>query len=682
MRTLTNTLRSAQNAASRQPYLRVQARNTNLGIVNLKWTRIYAGTEEENQHALTLAGDGSLIRVRISSATDNLKLYRQRIARPLGGSGFNQWVYLDEYNIKAATVCSLGAEISLIFARANGEIYRYYSPDYGVNWEVEFAGYTTTGVNSLAAAHKPNGDLAIFIANEYTLYLIKRLSGIWQSCQPWTRSAGGLSGAAAVYADGDWKLMATGRDTDGNQKAWTLIYGDGGEVSPGNWTDLKVLASAPADSHYEFSRPFLDKPDDYRLSFLEKYSGSEAYKRTFFSSKVKGTYFLDNRWKEPCPFDSQTWYPLPPECSAGIALGHYGDYAWAGCAAGLWIAYLEEQTYDLTGDILSAQLDLSEDGGQATVELRQGSGIDFMEEGNELLISPGYRTPAGKEYSQGLSFVVQSQEYTSAGGKTSTILQATDGWTALERWTARSQLRWNMADQNGAPFIAYAVRAILEQVLDRAGLKLEIISHSDFIQEFFPDFTIHPGENGKNSVKRLLSFVPDLLFIEGNTAYLVNPLATDTPVYYYGLAPGSVPTGQARGPAPTEAYYRDDSWNVNRVLVEGKDPYTGEAMIAESFNWSSINKNGDRLETIEDENIRTAAQAHKRGAARLRKAEIYAGSGYIREPVNCGLQLYDVIEISDPRAGLMETRRRVLGIRLTYRPARAEYEQRVEIGGV
>jgi hypothetical protein len=222
----------------------------------------------------------------------------------------------------------------------------------------------------------------------------------------------------------------------------------------------------------------------------------------------------------------------------------------------------------------------------------------------------------------------------------------------------------------------------LDQVLARAGLKLEILSHSSFIYEFFPDFTIHAGEDGKTTVKRLLSFVPDRLFIEGYTAYLVNPLPTETPVYYYGLEPGSVPTGQARGPAPTESLYGEASWKINRVLVEGKDPFTGLAMIAESFNWTSIAGSGDRLEVIEDENIRTAEQAHKRGEARLRKADIYAGSGYIRIPVNCGLQPYDVMEINDPRAGLVETRRRVLGINLTYVPRKGEYEQKVELGRV
>lgn len=68
--------------------------------------------------------------------------------------------------------------------------------------------------------------------------------------------------------------------------------------------------------------------------------------------------------------------------------------------------------------------------------------------------------------------------------------------------------------------------------------------------------------------------------------------------------------------------------------------------------------------------------------ALLRKAEIYAISGALLVPVNCGQQLYDVIDVTDARAGLSAAKRRVLGMTLVYRPQRGEYLQRLEIGGV
>jgi hypothetical protein len=85
---------------------------------------------------------------------------------------------------------------------------------------------------------------------------------------------------------------------------------------------------------------------------------------------------------------------------------------------------------------------------------------------------------------------------------------------------------------------------------------------------------------------------------------------------------------------------------------------------------------------VEDLNIDTVAKAHERGDAYLRKAEMESISGFIRIPVNCAHQLYDVIAITDPLAGLAASKRRVLGISLSYLPAKAEYEQKILLGGV
>jgi len=47
-----------------------------------------------------------------------------------------------------------------------------------------------------------------------------------------------------------------------------------------------------------------------------------------------------------------------------------------------------------------------------------------------------------------------------------------------------------------------------------------------------------------------------------------------------------------------------------------------------------------------------------------------------------GQQLYDVVDISDSRAGLAATKRRVNGLTLVYSPRRGQYRQRLLLGGV
>jgi hypothetical protein len=66
----------------------------------------------------------------------------------------------------------------------------------------------------------------------------------------------------------------------------------------------------------------------------------------------------------------------------------------------------------------------------------------------------------------------------------------------------------------------------------------------------------------------------------------------------------------------------------------------------------------------------------------MRGVEMAAASGAILIPVNCGQQLYDVVDITDSRAGLSATKRRVSGLTLVYSPRRGEYRQRLLLGGV
>jgi len=75
-------------------------------------------------------------------------------------------------------------------------------------------------------------------------------------------------------------------------------------------------------------------------------------------------------------------------------------------------------------------------------------------------------------------------------------------------------------------------------------------------------------------------------------------------------------------------------------------------------------------------------KAGERGEAYLRQAEMEAVNGAILTPVNCGQQLYDVVDITDSRSGLSAAKRRVIGLTLVYRPRRGEYQQRLLLGGV
>jgi len=105
-------------------------------------------------------------------------------------------------------------------------------------------------------------------------------------------------------------------------------------------------------------------------------------------------------------------------------------------------------------------------------------------------------------------------------------------------------------------------------------------------------------------------------------------------------------------------------------------------ILADNFTWEEIGRRYDRSGRVADNNIGTVNAAKDRGQAVLRKMGMGTESGEIIAPVNCGLQMYDVVDITDSAAGLSGAKRRVVGLTLTYRPLKAEYRQRIILGGV
>ena len=667
MRTLSSTLMAAQQADSHVPYLKVIARNNQTGIVRLKWNRLYTGSEPDYYHAAAVAGDGSLIRVRVGPGVDNNKLYRQRITNPGSQSDFSTWTYTGQYGCQAVTAAFHNAEVGIFWVNLNRELKCLISTDYGATWgsavTIDYAPYDL--VEGITAAYKSNGDVAVFFTNENILYVKKRVNGNWQEKSGWDKSTGYLTSVTTFY-DGDWNLIVTGQDSAGNYKAWSLIYGDGDAAPAGEWSELREFASAPAGGDYEFRSVYMDKPDVFRVFYIEKFSGMQSYSRPFWSCALHETEFLSGLWREPVPFNLASEY--------GVAIAHHGDYCWLSNPNGVWRAELTEQVLELTPDVLNARMELHPSNGKLTLELRNDDGkylspgvgnLAVLETGCQLDFSPGYITSQGNEVSDGLSFRVEAYEHTSSGGKANLVFHAVDGWQFLGDWKARHQFRWN---KDTAEF---SVKQIMEFALARVGLKLAIKSQSPVVTGFCPDFTIHPGDIGASVMTRLLALVPDVLFIEGSTAYLVNPQVSDSSVYSYGVSHNIFKGRYSTG---VEA--------INQIRIEGHNADTSAPIVLDSFDWGQVDKFPERFQLLIDKNIGTIAEAGERGEALLRKFSIESISGVIHSPVNCGQQLYDVVDITDSRAGLSEVKRRVVSTILSYIPASSEYIHQLVLGGV
>ncbi|PKH46941.1 hypothetical protein KKB3_00245 [Dehalococcoides mccartyi] len=663
---LSPSLLSAQQSACACPKVKLTVRNRLDGASKLKWEEIYAGTQPEGYHSVAIAGDGAMIRIRIGDNPDNYRLYFQRVAQPAPGADFGQWTYSGSYFFSRAGVASFGNKVCVVAVDYNRNMFIFESTNNGQTWSapVKIGTSNTSQVYGVSIAFKPNGDMAVFYIERTLLCYKKRVNGNWQSRQQWDKSTDVLSGVSAVY-DGDWRLAVSGTDLSGCSKVWSLSLGDGADFAVGVWSPLYEFASAPAGGLYSYTSVSMDCPDVFRVCYLENYTGSVADKRAFLSHLVADTGFNDNIWRESVPTSMSSDY--------GFAMVNDGQYVYLAGISRIYRAKIAQNSLEIGADILRLESACGNLKGSLAVELDNSSGrytgagngeLDMLAPGSEIEFYPGYETESGNEYGPGQLYVIQSLERRIAGGKSSLLIRAEDAFCRLKRWRATNQMRWN---RNSSQL---SVRGILGYVLSKAGIRMEVLNASAQLGNFYPDFTIHVGDDGFELMGKLLSFVTDLVFLQGNCLYSIYPQAADNPLYSYGVT-HPVFSG----------IYADTSSEVNRVVLEGVDAASNLFMV-QGFVWEEIYQNHDLTLRLYDRNINTLAQAGERLDSCLRMAVLKQQMGQIVVPINCGQQLFDVISISQPECGLEGLIRRINGIRTSYEPCKGIYRQELSLGKV
>lgn len=598
MRTLSTTLLAAQKEPSRRPYVKVEVRDRAGAIERIAWQRLYTGTEPDSYHAVAMPGDNSLLRLRFNPSDANV--YLMRVASPGPGSDFSSWQAMGSAFAGGVALAAGGAEAMLFYvapAPNSDSVYYRQSNDYGQSWGPGYsagAPSPASPVGWLAAAYKPNGDLALFATAGTSLFVKTRTSGVWSDWQQWTNQLSQYTGVAVAY-QGDWNVAVSGKKASGLGGVWTAIYGDGYSETAGTWAILRELTLSSTTANIQFRCPSLAYSDVYRLFFVEKHTGQEAYSRPFWGHTLPGDDFSANLWREPGPFD------LASEYGVAIAIG---ATPWLSTPSGVWQGTTAAATVEVTADVVGLLVQITPFGGRARVELDNSGGkynslgsgaLAAIKEGSQLRISPGYYTTAGAESSAGPAFWIEGWEYLkdSRGSRLSLIGQ--DGWGLAQAWRARRQFAWSSGQQN--------VKQLLTFLLARCGLKLETLSQSSLLTGLYPAITFHPGATGADGVKRLLERVPDRLLFREERPQVKYLDPQEGSSYSYG---GQHPILAAR--------YARNSPLVNQVQVYGF------GVMAEAFSWGDIDRVLARLLQVHDLNLTTLSSAQDRASSELNQA--------------------------------------------------------------
>ena len=653
MRTITNALLTAQTAASGRPHMRVETLDMLAGVARPTTTRHYTGAEEAFHHAAAMPADGSLVRVRMTSADG--ALWVQRTADPGPASDFSPWTRLDT----AATacnvaVCSHGANV-LVFFRdpADPRVVRVReSADSGRTWAVRRVAATlaTGAVDWLAAACSATGTPALFLAaSDHQLYVTQRPASAWSALQAHDYALSDVTGLACDY-DTAWRLAVTGSDATGRHRLWSASF-------DGAWSPLLEITRADAGSGVTFDAPFLRLADVARLSVVERYTGAGGYRRPLMFSALAATPFDANSWADPVPF--------PGDAPYGVAIAGTADDLWFSAPNGVWHAALDTSARDLSADVLWLTMRESPNGGTVTVALRNddaryndvGNPDAPLREGTELRVSPGYLTPGGEEVSTGPTFWVTGWERRHGGGESTLVVHAGDGWALLTGWRARRQFSWARGEA--------AMASILGFILQCVGLGLQSTNPSQAMLSHRPSFTVHPGETGATAVRRLMAMAPDLLHFRGREAFIRLPQPTDAVSYAFG---SYHPVHHVR-----LAHAAPDA---TRVQV------FGAAGVAEAVDWRGMPLVGERLRQVHDLNQDTLAKAQVHAAALLDRSRRDTVSGELLAPPNCAQELHDIVEVHPPNA-TAPTRLRVAALELDYRrTGTPRYQQKITLTGL
>ena len=530
MRLLSPELKAAQRQAPlAYPKLKVEIKNRRGSVVHLVWERLYTGTEPKNEHGVAMPANGNLIRIRMSQ---NIHLCRQTVVAPDEESDYTAWTDMGNYYGECTIACCASGENALIFWCEDGgyKLQFIESVDSGASWGAVTDLVTlVTHPTRLAAAMKPNGDVCLLYRTAGIITAKKRVSGSWGDPIAQTSNPDLCGNLSLVYHD-DWNVLVTGRDVDDKRYVWQCILGDGNQATVDTWTALDPIMEMAADSVYDFWAGSLDYIDTFRAFWSERYLVITFPTRNYWTHTIPGKDFIDNLWREPVPFNL--------EHSHSLALCHSATHAWATTADGVWRASLAETTWDITNAVVAASQNLTPKTFNSTLKTTldntTGTYDSFSKLGYEIILSLGYVTTAGNEYSATPSFWITGWKFVSPPwfplhmiypyGVIGTLdIEAEDIWDHLKGWKARRPFEWAVDTKT--------VHELLEFVLARAGFELDEISASTAIDNFKPAFDIKEGYTGLWAVKKLLSYVEDVLIQKGAQLYLKQPLIGDTVDY-------------------------------------------------------------------------------------------------------------------------------------------------------
>ena len=435
-----------------------------------------------------------------------------------------------------------GTRALIALVRTDGvSVEAYESTNSGGTFPVSIVlAVAPATVTAVTVAMASDGSAAVLYAAAGVVYSVRRTGlGAWGAATAWSQPLASVSGLAAFF-EVDFNVLVSGTVAAGDAGVWSTILGAGGAVPSGMWLVLaEVISAAPGTSTTYLATGTM-RADAPQAAFVKSYAGGGAYDRVYLGAGVGGTVYLNQKWRDPRPFDHESAYGLG--ATSGLA------EIWLAAPHGVWHTRLDGTAVELADDVLEADLRQERRRGTLRLVLRNddgrydaGAAPVALAAGGELRVEPGYVTSAGAESSEGPGFWIQTLRRRHEDGVAVVEIEAVDGWGLLDAWVAPRQLVWGAGQQNAA--------AVLAGVMQRPGLLLGSSGASAESLLLLPAFIVRAGERGSSAVRRLLRALPDELVMQNHQPVLTEPAAADPVDDAFGLEHAILGLAVDAGPA-------------------------------------------------------------------------------------------------------------------------------------
>ena len=646
MRTLSAPLLAAQKAASGAPFVRVVAENNIRDLKHLVFSQTLSNGDPDGRHGA--AGDTTFHhRVRIDAVGTGNCQYHSTGA---------PWITLS--SAADAVHCAIAAvnntRVAVVYTRGLG-IYFRESTDQGVSFSAEaLIGLSAGTLNGVAVAYKnTTGDLAVFWADNVTMKRLRRTAGAFGATTAWTQTAATINGIGACYLS-DFCLIVTGTETTTlRPTVWSLVLGDGFNHAVDLWTAFFVQQQAEADELLLYSSPFVGFLEVFRMTFVEKFSGSPAYTRTYWTATTLLALYSPGHfeWMDPAPLNNAAnfGYAISKGKTPEVAIYSRGGQTLEAPTAAV--------TLDMSANLLEATVDERDGLTQRGTFVFDNSAGQYAGPPAPILlhrtldIGIGY----GAEYSRPPTQTITGWEYRRSGGKSHFVLftRGADYWLELSRpRTTIVQTR--------------PLATIIRGAAARTGLDLFLAGNSTRSATFNVEWVVHPHQSQLSVLRAISEFMPDIFYtFDNGGVVLYEPLAGDSVDYTYGT---------------DHAIYRS-RWNNEPHASAAEVLAVG--VLGSSYDYAELNNDRPVQIRLRSPHETVAADADANAVARIRKSVLDELRGELVTPPNCGLQIGDVVGLTDTAIDPAQVTGRVTSIKTVFkRSGPAVYEQHITLSAV